>query len=269
MSMGPAKPDVDAIIVGAGFAGLYLLHRLRVLGFSAKIIESADDVGGTWYFNRYPGARCDIESIDYSYSFDPELEIEWQWSERYATQPEILRYLGYVADKHQLRADILFSTRVQSARWSERNSTWSICTDRGTELSCRFYMMASGCLSLPKAPDIPGQERFQGASYTTGRWPHSGVDFTGQKVAVIGTGSSGVQAIPLIAQQAAELTVFQRTANFSRPAFNGPVPARKKAAFDADRAAYRAAARRSQIGVPMSRPQLGALQVGSEQRLAA
>ncbi len=267
--MGAGKPDFDAIIVGAGFAGLYLLYRLRALGLSVKVIESADDVGGTWYFNRYPGARCDIESIDYSYSFDPQLESEWRWSERYATQPEILRYLAHVADKHELRCDILFSTRVQSARWNERASIWNIRTDRGTELSCRFYVMASGCLSLPKTPDLPGYERFRGASYTTGRWPHTGVDFTGKKVAVIGTGSSGVQAIPHIAKQAAELTVFQRTANFSRPAFNGPVPARKKAAFDADRAAYREAARASQIGVPMSRPQQGALQVSAEHRLAA
>ena len=267
--MAAGKPDFDAIVVGAGFAGLYLLYRLRALGLSAKVIESADDVGGTWYFNRYPGARCDIESIDYSYSFDPELEAEWHWSERYATQPEILRYLGHVTDKHRLRSDILFSTRVESARWDEGALAWRIRTDRGAELSCRFYVMASGCLSLPKTPDFKGYESFGGASYTTGRWPHQGVDFTGQKVAVIGTGSSGVQAIPHIAKQAAELTVFQRTANFSRPAFNGPVPARKKMAFDADRAAYREAARASQIGVPMSRPQQGALQVSSAQRLAA
>jgi cation diffusion facilitator CzcD-associated flavoprotein CzcO/acetyl esterase/lipase len=267
--MGAGKPDFDAIIVGAGFAGLYLLYRLRAQGLSVKIIESADDVGGTWYFNRYPGARCDIESIDYSYSFDKDLEAEWQWSERYATHAEILRYLGHVADKHNLRGDILFSTRVESAHWNERASTWGIRTDRGTELNCRFFIMASGCLSLPKSPDFKGYERFRGASYYTGRWPHQAVDFTGKRVAIIGTGSSGVQAIPLIAKQAAQLTVFQRTANFSRPAFNGPVPARKKAAFDTDRAAYRAAARASQIGVPMQRPQLGALQVSSEQRLAA
>src|SRR5436190_11592087 len=152
--------DVDVVVVGAGFAGLYMLHRLRGLGFSATVIESADDVGGTWYWNRYPGARCDIESIDYSYSFDPELETEWQWSERYATQPEILRYLGHVADKHDLRRDIRFSTRVESATWDAEARRWLVRTDRGGELRCRFYVMATGCLSLPKAVDIAGVDRF-------------------------------------------------------------------------------------------------------------
>jgi cation diffusion facilitator CzcD-associated flavoprotein CzcO/acetyl esterase/lipase len=272
MSAGVAVANngqLDVVVVGAGFAGLYLLHRLRRLGLSAKLLESADGVGGTWYWNRYPGARCDIESIDYSYSFDPELEAEWQWSERYATQPEILRYLGHVADKHDLRRDILFKTRVVAAKWNEGTSSWRVSTHQGIEFRCRFYVMATGCLSQPKTPDINGHERFLGRSYYTNRWPHEGVDFSGKRVAVIGTGSSAVQSIPLIARQAAELTVFQRTPNFSRPARNGPVTAAKKAAYNADPAAYREAARWSVAGVPMSASTVGALQVSDGERRAA
>jgi len=256
-------------VVGAGFAGLYLLHKLRGLRFATTVLEQADDVGGTWYWNRYPGARCDIESIDYSYSFDPEIQRTWTWSERYATQPEILRYLGHVADKLDLRRDIRFSTHVASAAWDEAASRWTIHTDRGDTLRCRFYVMATGCLSLPKTADIPGIDRFRGATYYTGRWPHEGVDFTGKRVAVIGTGSSGVQSIPLIAEQAAELTVFQRTPNFSRPAFNGPVPREKKAQFDADPVAYREAGRWSRIGVPSEPTMIRTFQVSAEERRAA
>jgi cation diffusion facilitator CzcD-associated flavoprotein CzcO/acetyl esterase/lipase len=261
-------PDVDVLVVGAGFAGLYMLVHLRRLGFSARVIESADDVGGTWYWNRYPGARCDIESIDYSYSFDPELEAEWQWSERYATQPEILRYLGHVADKHDLRRDIRFSTRVVAARWDDDGALWRVRTDRGDEIRCRFIVMATGCLSIPKQPDIEGTERFRGESYYTSRWPHHPIDFSGKRVGVIGTGSSGIQSIPIIARQAAALTVFQRTPNFSRPAKNGPVPAEKKARFDGDPAAYRAAARLSAAGVPREITRIRALQVAEAERLA-
>ncbi len=261
--------ECDVVVVGAGFAGLYMLYTLRRLGFSTVVLEQADDVGGTWYWNRYPGARCDIESIDYSYSFDPELQRTWQWSERYATQPEILRYLGHVADKHDLRRDIRFSTRVTSAVWDDGTHRWRIRTNAGDELRCRFYVMATGCLSLPKTADVPGIERFRGATYYTGRWPHEGVDFTGKRVAVIGTGSSGVQSIPIIAQQAAELTVFQRTPNFSRPAFNGPVPAAKKALFDADPDAYRHAGRWSRIGVPSEPTMVRAFQVSADERRAA
>ncbi|MBM4244776.1 MAG: steroid monooxygenase [Deltaproteobacteria bacterium] len=265
---GGAAREVDVVVVGAGFAGLYLLHELRRLGFSSVALEAADDVGGTWYWNRYPGARCDIESIDYSYSWDPDLQREWQWSERYATQPEILRYLGHVADKHDLRRDIRFSTRVTGARWDAAAQRWSVRTDHGDEVRCRFYVMATGCLSVPKTPDVPGHERFRGASYYTGRWPKEGVDFTGKRVAVIGTGSSGVQSIPIIAQQAKELTVFQRTPNYSRPAKNGPVPKAKKALFDADPAGYRAAARLTGAGVPVEKPELRAFQVSEAERRA-
>src|SRR5262245_1461193 len=264
-----AGQTVDVVAVGAGFAGLYLLYRLRQLGFTAIVFESADGVGGTWYWNRYPGARCDIESVDYSYSFDPELERTWRWSERYATQPEILRYLNHVADKHDLRRDIRFSTRVTAATWDEATSRWRVRTDRGDEVRCRFYVMASGCLSLPKTPDVPGVARYRGASYCTFRWPHEGVDFSGKRVAVIGTGSSGIQSIPIIARQAASLTVFQRTPNFSRPAFNGPVAPEEKAAFDAAPTAYRDAARLSLAGVPRERTLVRMSQVSEAERLAA
>lgn len=241
----------DVIVVGAGMAGLYLLHRLRGLGMTAVALEAADDVGGTWYWNRYPGARCDIQSLDYQFSFDPELEAEWQWSEKYATQPEILRYLGHVADRYDLRRDIRFETVVDRAEWDEASSTWRIRTSAGDELITRHYVMATGTLSVPKDPDIHGADRFGGATYLTGRWPHDPVDFSGQRVAVIGTGSSAIQSIPLIADQAAALTVFQRTPNFSMPAGNGPIPTAKRSAIDADRESYRHEAKWSRAGVPM------------------
>src|SRR5215469_5814600 len=241
---------LDAVVVGAGFSGLYMLHRLRELGLAAKVFDSASDVGGTWYWNRYPGARCDIPTTDYAYSFDPELDKEWTWSEKYATQPEILDYLRFVADRYELRSDIEFSTSVTSARWDEQQKRWSITTDRGTEVRARFYIMASGCLSMPKSLDIEGAGRFRGEVYFTSRWPHEGVDFTGQRVGVIGTGSSGIQAIPLIARQASQLTVFQRTPNFSIPAHNGPAPADRPKQLDEDRDGYRHAARWSRGGIP-------------------
>ena len=237
--------DLDVVVVGAGFAGLYMLHRLRGLGFSTTVLESADDVGGTWYWNRYPGARCDIESIDYSYSFDPELETEWQWSERYATQPEILRYLRHVADKHDLRRDIRFSTRVESAHVGRRRaSRWRVRTDRGDELRCRFFVMATGCLSLPKTPDIAGVDRFRGETYYTSRWPHAGVDFSGKRVAVIGTGSSGDPVDPdhRPAGGRAHRVPAHAELLAARPERAGRRPRRRRR-FDADPAAYREAAR--------------------------
>ena len=251
--------DVDVVVVGAGFSGLYLLHRLRGLGLSAKVLEAADGVGGTWYWNRYPGARCDIPTTDYTYSFDAELESEWTWSEKYATQPEILRYLNFVADKHDLRRDIEFSTRAVSADWDDATSTWRVQTDVGAAISCRFYVMATGCLSLPKQLDITGADRFRGEVYFTSRWPHEGVDFTGKRVGVIGTGSSGIQSIPIMARQSAEMTIFQRTPNFSIPAHNGPAPADRLAQIAADRDAYRHAAKWSGGGAPGERTLLGAL----------
>src|SRR5215468_6605943 len=242
--------QVDVAVVGAGFAGLYLLHRLRKDGFTTVALEEADDVGGTWYWNRYPGARCDIQTIDYCYTFDPELESAWNWSEKYATQPEILRYLGFVADRYDLRRDIRFCTKVKAATWDQASERWLLTTDNGAAVSCRYYIMATGCLSSPKPPEIDGVKDFKGEIYFTGRWPHEGVNLAGKRVAVIGTGSSGIQAIPLIAEQAAQLTVFQRTPNFALPAHNGPSPDDRKSFFESDRAAYREQARWSLAGVP-------------------
>jgi cation diffusion facilitator CzcD-associated flavoprotein CzcO/acetyl esterase/lipase len=259
--------DVDAVVVGAGFAGLYMLHRLRSLGCSAIALESADDVGGTWYWNRYPGARCDIMSLDYSYTWDPELEAEWQWSEKYATQPEILRYLQHVADKHDLRKDIRFSTSVERAVWDDEASRWRIATSGG-EVSSSYFILAGGCLSVPKTPDVPGLSNFHGEVYSTSRWPHQNVDLTGKRVAVIGTGSSGVQSIPLIAEQASQLTVFQRTPCFSRPAKNGPVPQERIDQYAQDPAKYREDSRWSRLGVPVAFLEQTALQVTEDERLA-
>ncbi len=261
--------DVDVVIVGAGFAGMYQLVRMRRAGFSAVVLETADDVGGTWYWNRYPGARCDILTVDYSYSWDPELEQEWTWSERYATQPEILRYAQFVADKHDLRRDIRFNTRVESAEWNDDTNRWTIHTDKGSDVTARYYVMATGCLSMPKVPDIEGTDRFAGEVYFTSTWPHDGVDFTAKRVAVIGTGSSGIQSIPIIAQQADQLTVFQRTPNFSIPAHNGPITADRLAEYRTDPAAYREEARHSAIGVPRTPPDTSALAVSEEERNAA
>ncbi len=244
--------DLDVVVVGAGFAGLYMLHRLRQAGFSTRVLEAADDVGGTWYWNRYPGARCDIVTTDYTYSFDPELEKAWTWSEKYATQPEILRYAQFVADRYDLRRDIRFGTRVAAARWDDATQRWDLRTANDEHIRCRYYVMATGCLSQPKTMDIPGAERFRGEVYFTSRWPHEEVDFRGKRVAVIGTGSSGVQVIPPIARQAKQLTVFQRTPNFSIPAGNGPVRPERRAPLESDREAYRTAAKWSRLGVPMT-----------------
>ena len=242
---------VDVAVVGAGFAGLYLLYRLRKAGFSTVALDTATDVGGTWYWNRYPGARCDIQTVDYSYTFDPELETAWQWSEKYATQPEILRYLGFVADRYDLRRDIRFGTRVLGASWDESKERWLLTTDNGPAVSCRHYIMATGCLSQPKPPEFDGVHDFKGAIYFTSRWPHDGVDLKGKRVAVIGTGSSAIQSIPIIAEQAAQLTVFQRTPNFALPAHNGPLPADRAAQLAQDRNGLREQARWSLTGVPI------------------
>jgi cation diffusion facilitator CzcD-associated flavoprotein CzcO/acetyl esterase/lipase len=247
---GGATQQVDVAVVGGGFAGLYLLHRLRKAGFTTLVLDEADDVGGTWYWNRYPGARCDIQTIDYSYTFDPELERAWKWSEKYATQPEILRYLGFVADRYDLWRDIRFGTRITAATWDQVAERWRLTTDHGATVSCRFYIMATGCLSTPKPPEIDGVGDFKGEVYFTGRWPHRGVELAGKRVAVIGTGSSGIQSIPLIAEQASHLTVFQRTPNFALPAHNGPAPAERLALLEGDRAGYREQARWSMAGVP-------------------
>lgn len=259
----------DAVVVGAGFAGMYMLHRLRGLGLSARVYEAGSDVGGTWYWNRYPGARCDIESLDYSYSFCDELQQEWSWSERFAAQPEILEYARHVAERFDLRRDIQFQTRVVAATWDEASSRWLIETDRGDRASARYCIMATGCLSVPQVPRIPGRETFAGPAYYTGWWPHEGVDFSGQRVGVIGTGSSAIQSIPLIARQAAHLYVFQRTPNYSVPAHNGPLDREKERAVKENYAEFRRKARESRSGylVPYSPFQeKSALEVSAEER---
>ena len=211
------------MVIGAGFAGLYALHRLRSDGLAVRLFEAADGVGGVWYWNRYPGARCDVESVDYSYSFDERLQQEWDWSEKYAAQPEILRYLNHVADRYNLRPHITFGTRVTDAILDETTLRWEIRTDTGEAVSARFLVFAVGPLSNANIPPIEGLNSFQGEMYHTAHWPHEGVDFTGQRVGVIGTGSSGIQVIPCIAEQTLQLYVFQRSPNFSIPAGNTPL----------------------------------------------
>ncbi len=216
--------DFDALIIGAGFAGMYQLHLLRDrLGLSVRVLEQGDGVGGTWYWNRYPGARCDSESHSYCYTFSKELLEEWEWSERYPEQPEILRYLNHVADRFDLRRSIRFGARVAAARYDEAANRWRVETEGGERFAARFLITAVGCLSTANVPDIPGLGEFRGRWYHTGHWPHEGVDFAGKRVGMIGTGSTGIQAAPVIARQAAHLTVFQRTANYSIPARNAPL----------------------------------------------
>ena len=228
MSVAHSSPSstvlLDAIVVGAGFSGLYQLLLLRdKLGLSVKVLDAAQGVGGTWYWNRYPGARCDSESHSYAYYFSKELLDEWEWSERYPQQPEILRYLNHVADRFELLPNIILGTIVQSAHYSETDKRWHITTDTGQTYSAKYFITAVGCLSSANIPEISGLESFTGDWFHTGEWPHEGVDFTGKNVGVVGTGSTGIQAIPVIAEQAKHLTVFQRTANYSIPARNAPL----------------------------------------------
>ena len=258
--------QIDAVIVGAGFAGLYALHRLRGLGRSVRVLEAGDGIGGTWYWNRYPGARCDVESMDYSYSFSDELQQEWRWTERYASQPEILTYINHVADRFDLRRDIQLSTRVTAAVFDEATNYWRIETDRGDRVSARFCIMATGCLSDAQLPPIAGRGTFAGRAYHTGKWPHEGVDFRGQCVAVIGTGSSAIQSIPIIARQAAHLFVFQRTPNYSVPARNAPLDPDYERRVKSDYADFRRQARESRIGFIVERSEESALAVSAEQR---
>ena len=217
------SPHYDVVIVGAGFAGLYMLHRLRGAGFKTHVFERASDVGGTWYWNRYPGARCDVESMQYAYSFSPELEQDWEWTERYATQPEILRYVNHVAGRFDLRRDIQFNTRVAAAIFDETDSRWMIETSDGGRTSANYCVIATGCLSTINTPNFEGLESFAGSLYHTGEWPHHEIDFSDQQVGIIGTGSSAIQSIPLIAEQAKHLYVFQRTPHYTVPACNQPL----------------------------------------------
>lgn len=251
----------DVVVIGAGFAGMLMLHRLRGMGLGVRVFEAADDVGGTWWWNRYPGARCDVESLEYSYSFSSELQQQWTWKERFASQGEILSYARHVAERFDLRRDIRFQTRVTSARFDEKAACWSIVTDRGDQVTARWCVSAAGCLSLPRMPEFPGRDSFAGKLYHTGLWPQQGVDFSGLRVGVIGTGSSGIQAIPLIAAQAAHLTVFQRTANFSLPSGNRPLQDDEVERFKAQYEDVRARARMTPAGIAsMPAPTRGALE---------
>lgn len=260
--------QVDAVIVGAGLAGLYQLHTLRGLGLSTRVFEAGGDVGGTWYWNRYPGARCDVESMSYSYSFSPELEQEWEWTEKYPTQPEILRYIHHVTDRFDLRSGMTFNTRVTSAVYDQAAKRWQVETDTGEAVTAQFVIMATGCLSASKAPEVPGTEKFQGPTYHTGHWPQEGVDFTGQRVGVIGTGSSGIQSIPIFAEQASDLTVFQRTPNFSMPAGNRPLIEAEISEMKANYRGWRKAQQESSFGVPVEEATQSALEVSEEERNA-
>ncbi len=254
------EQSYDVVVVGAGFGGMYMLHRLRGLGLTARVYEQGDGVGGTWYWNRYPGARCDVESMQYSYSFSDELQQEWDWSERYAPQPEILKYANHVADRFDLRRDIQFSTRVEHAAFDEAIDRWSVTTSDGMTVTAQFVVLATGCLSNARMPDIQGLSSFKGQVYHTGNWPHEPVDFTGLRVGVVGTGSSAIQSIPVIAAQAKHVTVFQRTANFSIPARNAPMTAEERQAFRKNYPEVRRVAREvARNGIYTDLPDRGAL----------
>ncbi len=239
----------DALVVGAGFSGLYALYRLRELGLRVRVLDVASGVGGTWHWNRYPGARCDGESLTYSYSFSEPLQQEWRWSDRYSLQPEILAYLNHVADRFDLRRDIRFETRIARAAYDDEAGEWTLESERGERFIAPFCIMATGCLSVPRRPPFEGLERFEGEWYHTGQWPHEEVDFRDKRVGVVGTGSTAIQVIPIVARQAAQLTVFQRTPNFSMPAWNGPLDPEEDRAMKAVYSEYRERARWSEVGV--------------------
>jgi len=260
--------DLDVVVVGAGFGGMYALHHLRELGFGVRVFERGSDVGGTWYWNRYPGARCDVESVEYSYSFSPELQQEWTWSQRYPTQPEMLAYAEHVADRFDLRRDITFDTSVTSAAYDEQHDLWLVQTDRGERVAARFLVLATGVLSAARVPEFPGLARFHGETHHTSRWPAEGVDVTGKRVAVIGTGSSGIQVVPHLAAQAAHLTVFQRTANYSISAVNEPLTPEQVLQVREQYPALREKARRSFTGTTVPIHRQSALAVTEDERRA-
>src|SRR6202035_3194908 len=259
----------DVVVVGAGFAGMYMLHRLRGQELKVRVYEQGGDVGGTWYWNRYPGARCDVESMQYSYSFSDELQQQWNWSERYAPQPEILRYANHVADRFGLRSDIQLNTRVDRAAFDEDENSWSGATSDGGAVRAKSVVLAPGCLSNARTPDIKGLSGFKGQVYHTGHWPHEQIDFTGRRVGVIGTGSSGIQSVPVIAEQASHLTVFQRTANFSIPARNAALTQAERESFRAKYPEIRRFAREeTRNGIYTEMPDRGALDDGDNERSA-
>ncbi len=235
-------PAYDVLVVGAGFAGLYALHRFKSSGHKVRVLEAGDDIGGTWFWNRYPGAQCDIESMQYSYSFSEEIQQEWNWTQFYAPQPEILRYINFVADKLNLRGDIQLNTRVTAATFYEREKCWLLETQDRERFLTRFLVMATGCLSIPLEPSLAGLDKFAGEIYRTSNWPRERVELNGKRVGLIGTGSSGIQVTPILAEESEHLTVFQRTPNYTIPAHNRPLdpayirewkenyPARRRAA---------------------------------------
>jgi cation diffusion facilitator CzcD-associated flavoprotein CzcO len=287
MTVRTSPTTLDVLIVGAGFGGMYAVHKLRGMGLDARSVEAGSDVGGTWYWNRYPGARCDVESLEYSYAFDHDLQQEWQWTERYAPQPEILRYAEHVAERFDLRQHIEFDTRVVRAEFDETRSRWTVTTQPVADRTitddvltddiqtwdAQFVVMATGCLSSTNVPKLEGLTDFEAAGgklLHTGRWPHDGVDFSGQRVAVIGTGSSGVQAIPMIAEQADHLTVFQRTATYAAPAHNGPLDPNVDAEVKANYANFRAMLqkRATAFGASYPRAHGSALDFTDEERTA-
>lgn len=257
----------NTVVIGAGFSGLYALHRLRdQMGVSARVFDIAGDVGGTWYWNRYPGARCDIESIHYSYSFSEALQQEWSWSERFAAQPEILRYLNHVADRFDLRKDIQFNTRITSLVWDEKNQLWEISTKDGIIARAKFLIAGTGNLSVAKKPDFKGFENFKGEMYATGSWPHKGVDFTGKRVGIIGAGASGIQAITEIAKEATHLTVFQRTPNFATPIGNMPMDPEVEKQVKTHYKEIRTKSRNSFGGMPYDKALPSAIAASAEER---
>lgn len=261
-----ATTDIDIVIIGAGVAGLRALHTFRGMGLNVAVLEASDEIGGVWNFNRYPGARCDVESFDYSYRFSPELEQDWRWSERYATQPEILGYINHVADRFDLRRDVVLNTKVRQAAFDAATRRWRVEAEDGRSWTPRYFVMAVGQLSDPKATAYPGQDDFQGQVIYSARWPRDPVELAGKRVAIIGTGSSGVQMTPIIAAQAAHLSVFQRTANYSIPAANAPVSDAEDAAVKAHYRARRDAARNSPSGLGFTPDPRAVAEVAPDER---
>jgi cation diffusion facilitator CzcD-associated flavoprotein CzcO len=263
---------LDAVVVGAGFSGLYALYRLRDrLGLNVRVYEAGGGVGGTWYWNRYPGARCDVPSYSYSYSFSEELDQEWHWSEKCSPQPEIEQYLNHVTDRFDLRRDIRFNTRVISATYDEASCVWTLGThDSGTDehrsVQARFFISAAGLLSTGNIPQYKGLDTFKGDTYFTGEWPHEKVDFSGRRVGIIGTGSTGIQVIPVVAQEAVHLTVFQRTPNYSIPSRNAPTDPRTEQEIKANYPEIRRKERHSPLGLPDDLPTQSAFEVSAEER---
>ncbi|MFC4002732.1 flavin-containing monooxygenase [Prauserella oleivorans] len=262
-----APQDHDAIIVGAGFAGLYAIHKLRdQLGLDVQAFDAAGDVGGTWYWNRYPGARVDIESVHYSYSFDEDLQREWHWTEKFCAQPEILSYLSHVADRFDLRRSIRFGTRITSVTWDDDAGLWEVRTDKGDVLRAPYFVSGAGTLSVPKKPEFPGVDTFAGEVYMTGNWPHEEPSFEGKRVGIIGVGSSGIQAVSELAKMSGHLTVFQRTPNYATPIGNAPTDPEEEARDKANYRQIREASRNHFLGVPYSDVQPSALAVSAEER---